>query len=131
MTSNDFFERLEAQFQNKLPFVAYRKPNQGKVYARLQQDSSLNFTKDFTEKGFVFSPFDAAENTVLIPNVISEVITSSFEKSDTSDTIEKESKTSTESKEFHINLVKQGVEAIKYSDLKKVVLSNSPFTLSS
>ena len=74
MTSNDFFERIEAHFNNELPFIVYRKPHQQNLSARLQSNAELNFTVDFTEKGFVFSPFDAIEKTVLIPDAISEII---------------------------------------------------------
>lgn len=125
MTSNDFFERIEAHFLDELPFVVYRKPNQQNLSARLQSNTDLNFTEDFTEKGFVFSPFDDAEKTVLIPDDYSEVIScSQFSVIPTQAGIQLDSNTaSIESKNFHINLVKQGVEAINTSDLKKVVLS--------
>ncbi|MGB5418854.1 chorismate-binding protein [Algibacter sp.] len=125
MTSNEFFQRIEAHFNNQLPFVAYRKPNQNEVSARLQKDTSLHFTKDFIETGFVFSPFDAIEKTVLIPDILSESMTCS----DAIDNLEKtgipleSDAISNEEKIVHLNLVKKGVEAINNSDLKKVVLS--------
>ena len=125
MTSDDFFKRISTQYQYQLPFVVYRKPNNNKVNALLQNNSDLCFTENFTERGFVFSPFDDFEKTVLIPNEISEAISCSklslipaqagIQSDDNS--------ASTESKDFHINLVKRGVEAINNSDLKKVVLS--------
>lgn len=125
MTSDEFFERIETQYQQNLPFVIYRKPNKADISGILQSNNDLIFTEDFTEKGFVFSPFDNTKKTVLIPNDISETVNCSelsvipaqagiHLNSDSS---------STESKDFHINLVKKGVEAIKNSDLKKVVLS--------
>ena len=124
MTSSDFFERIETHFQNNLPFVTYRKPNKVKIYARLQKDSSLNFVEDFNEKGFVFSPFDAIDKTVLIPNIISNLISSDFSPSNIlkASKVIDESVTSN-SKANHINLVKKGVAAINNSELKKVVLS--------
>ncbi|WP_396601295.1 chorismate-binding protein [Algibacter sp. R77976] len=140
MTSNDFFERIEAHFINKLPFVTYRKPNQGIVSARLQNDSSLHYTKDFNETGFVFSPFDALEKTVLIPDEFSEVISISEQVVIPANAGIRlvNNAVSTASKNVHIKLVKQGVEAINNSDLKKVVLSRqekvplsegNPFTI--
>ncbi|WP_298553697.1 chorismate-binding protein [uncultured Algibacter sp.] len=125
MTSNDFFERIEAHFINQLPFVAYRKPNREVVTAMLQRHNDLIFTKNFTEKGFVFSPFDAIEKTVLLPDNTSEIIScSQFSviPAQAGTHLENDSAL-TASKDFHINLVKQGVEAINTSDLKKVVLS--------
>ena len=124
MTSNDFFERIEAHFHDELPFVVYRKPNQQKLSARLQSNAELNFTEDFTEKGFVFSPFDDAEKTVLIPNDVSDIIATSYVSSSAIETSQLNSiLASTDSKTVHINLVKQGVQAMNSSDLKKVVLS--------
>ena len=74
MTSRDFAERIEAQYQNQLPFIVYRKPNDFKVKGLLQNTSQLFFTEHFTENGFVFSPFDNLEKTVIIPTNESEVI---------------------------------------------------------
>ena len=74
MILEDFFNRIEAQCRNQLPFVVYRKPNKTEVSGLLQSGDELFFTKNFTEKGFVFSPFDDRKKTVLIPLSISEVI---------------------------------------------------------
>ena len=127
MTSADFFERIESHYHNQQPFVTYRKPNKDKVIARLQSDNEIHVTEDFTEKGFVFSPFDDKEKTVLIPSEFSEIISSSNLKLESrTEPVEVQAnnrKAFPESKKFHINLVKQGVEAINNSDLKKVVLS--------
>ncbi|GAA4882405.1 chorismate-binding protein [Flaviramulus aquimarinus] len=130
MISDEFFERIDTHYQDQLPFVAYRKPNDTKVNGLLQGNDNLYYTKDFTEKGFVFSPFDATEKTVLIPNETSEVIscpkfTIIPENLDNNrEDIQALPKIElVESKDFHINLVKQGVAAIKNSEFKKVVLS--------
>ena len=125
MTLGDFVNRIESQYQNRLPFVVYRKPNNIGVKGLLQNTSDLFFTENFTEKGFVFSPFDNSEKTVLIPAEKSESI--SCESWDqvlrrtshnlvVSDTLKA-------SQKRHVDLVKKGVKAIKYGDFKKVVLS--------
>lgn len=140
MIPADFFQRIEAHFNNQHPFVVYRKPNQTKINAMLQSTTDLNVADDLTENGFVFSPFNAAEKTVLIPSTISESINcSQFSViPKTAVTQSKIKNTSSDSKEFHINLVKQGVKAINNSTLKKVVLSrqehvklseDDPFTI--
>jgi len=87
MNSEDFFENLAQHLKNELPFVAYKTPNAVSVKAILQKDSELYLTKNFTEIGFIFAPFDDKENTVLIPlensNTIEcgQVISSAVEKS--------------------------------------------------
>ncbi|MFD1162077.1 chorismate-binding protein [Hwangdonia seohaensis] len=123
----DFFNRIETQYRNHLPFVVYRKPNEDAVKAMLQQTSDLFFTQEFTEKGFVFSPFDDAEDSVLIPIENSEVISISQQlvipaeagiHSDSSF-----AQTENESKNRHINLIKKGIKAITENAFEKVVLS--------
>tara|TARA_R110002033_G_scaffold384_1_gene3923 strand:+ start:1244 stop:2359 length:1116 start_codon:yes stop_codon:yes gene_type:complete len=123
MTLEDFFKRIEAQYKQELPFVVYRKPNKTEVSGLLQSDDELFFTEAFTEKGFVFSPFDDNEKTVLIPLEVSEKINSSIVTSGAVETSHHENKVDIESKNFHINLVKKGVEAINNQQFKKVVLS--------
>lgn len=127
MTSEVFFKHIENQFNNHLPFVIYRKPNDLKAKGLLQNTSNLFFTEEFTEKGFVFSPFDDSESTILIPSEGSETIffndlIPETSKQETFSSI-KSGSVSSESKEFHINLIKKGVEAIKNDVFKKVVLS--------
>lgn len=123
MELDHFFENIESQYRNQLPFVAYRKPNDIEVKALLQNNTDLYFTNDFSEKGFVFSPFDNTENTVLIPNEVSKTISASYEPSKGVKLSHVDSFSNEASKEFHINLVRQGIEAIENNEFKKVVLS--------
>ncbi|GAA3604798.1 chorismate-binding protein [Flavivirga amylovorans] len=124
----DFFKRIETQYNSKSPFVAYRKPNEKKVSSLLQETNDLHFTNDFTEKGFVFSPFDDAEKTVLIPFGGSESIEvdidledhRAFIKEKEFDIVKAEA---LNEKQQHINLIKKGIEAISNGGFKKVVLS--------
>ncbi len=126
MTS-DFFKRIETQYNHKLPFVVYRKPNEHQVNALLQETNDLHFTSDFSEKGFVFSPFDAAEETVLIPLEGAKSIHANAIASETISNLLKKKRPhineNLEEKEQHINLIKKGVEAISNKQFKKVVLS--------
>ncbi|MFV9550840.1 chorismate-binding protein [Algibacter sp. PT7-4] len=125
MTSNNFFECIEAHYKNKLPFVVYSKPNNDEICARLQQDSSLNYATTFTESGFVFSPFDDINKTVLISEDKSKYITCAAFNTSLEKNVENIQLNSdlSKAKAFHINLVKQGIHSIKTSSLKKVVLS--------
>lgn len=127
MTTDHFFNRIETHYNSDLPFVVYRKPNEAVIKGMLQKTNTLFFTKDFTEKGFVFSPFDDAEDSVLIPFETSEVISISQQFvipaeagiHSNSNSVPMESA----SKNHHINLIKKGVKAINNKALKKVVLS--------
>ncbi|MDD7886176.1 chorismate-binding protein [Flavivirga sp. 57AJ16] len=122
----DFFKRIETQYKSKLPFVAYRKPNETRVNGLLQQTSDLYFTSDFTEKGFVFSPFDDTEKTVLIPFGNSENIQVDFVSEDHGTSVKEKRFEIIENlseKQQHLNLIKKGIAAISDNEFKKVVLS--------
>ena len=131
MNSIDFFEEIQEQYNCELPFVVYRKPNEFLVQAMLQNDEELNVIKDYTESGFVFSPFNAQEQSVLIPsnnskllkvdNVISSTSTTLCINS--AETSNKPSISNKQDKTKHIQLIEKGINAITSKDLKKVVLS--------
>lgn len=125
MSSEAFFERLDQQFQKELPFVVYRKPNQNILQGILQESGDLIITKDFSETGFVFSPFDSNNETILIPKGSSEQIYC--------ETFEPDIKVSNQriaeitedekAKEKHIKLVAKGKSYIKATEANKIVLS--------
>lgn len=124
MELNGFFEQIELQYKQLLPFVVYRKPNATEVLGLLQRDKLLFTTSDYTETGFVFAPFDNREDTILIPFEHSVQRSAMFsndgissEKSESS-VIENPA-----NKKFHVNLVQKGIDAIKNDELRKVVLS--------
>jgi len=128
MQEHDFFETIKQQYQQKLPFVVYRKPNKAHVNALLQACDTLVFTKDFTEQGFVFSPFDTQENTVIIPLNKSKPLCLEQFKLPTPlsahpDNTKLKTAVDLNKKQNHISLVQKGVEAIKKGVFKKVVLS--------
>lgn len=126
MIAKDFFERIQTQYANTLPFVAYRKPKKATVNVLLQNTDALYYANDFTEKGFIFSPFDDKEKTVLIPKDSSELIScSSFSEETNKEEAYSNHTPSTKSKDFHVKLIKKGVEAIENNEFKKVVLSRS------
>jgi len=61
-------ESIEHLLADKQAFVFYKKPNFNKVTAFVQNNTKLNTTKDYTEQGFVFAPFDKKQEAVLIPS---------------------------------------------------------------
>lgn len=116
----NFFSKITNQYQKKLPFVAYKKPNEASVKALFQNDIAINYVVDFSESGFVFAPFDTNENSIIIPfeNSLSTVYNQEFHVPmaehvafDLSD------------RDCHEALVEHGVTEIQNTALKKVVLS--------
>ena len=121
MTSTFFFDNLQNQLDNKLPFVAYSKSKSFEIRALLQKNQSLYKVDDFSESGFVFSPFDIRKDTLLIPLSMSrtmvtqdDVVLNDFDSF---------KKISTENEKAYIDLVNKGIKAITSENLEKVVVS--------
>lgn len=123
MTSEPFFESILEHFNNKLPFAVYRKPNQSEVKAFCQIDNTLHLISDYTESGFVFSPFDDKQDSVLIPFEKSSHSKCEFQPSANFEASQATQTPSETQKNQHIDLVKKGIDAIKAQKLQKVVLS--------
>ncbi len=121
---NISLEKIRAHYKAKLPFVIYRKPNSSNIQAILQNDDYLHVSKAFKETGFIFSPFDDAMDSVLLPLEHSKQFTVDFTQN-----VEKGNNEPLSTnpdligKAYHTTLVEKGITAIETSVLKKVVLS--------
>jgi isochorismate synthase len=116
------FNKITNSYKNKTPFVAYRKPNGDTISGLFMNDESLFYVDDFSEKGFVFAPFDNQQKAILFPKETSEFILEAL-FFDTIDFKESEFSVNEKSKEHHIKLVDKTIEEIIKNDLKKVVIS--------
>ncbi|MEZ4797707.1 MAG: chorismate-binding protein [Flavobacteriaceae bacterium] len=121
MSSESFFASLQEHYNKNLPFVAYSKPKSFQIRALLQKDQTLHKIEDYSESGFVFSPFDIRKDSLLIP--LSMCKTLMTEDDVHIDDFEMLNNISVGNKEEHINLVNKGIKAIEHSGLSKVVLS--------
>lgn len=114
-------ETLVAHLKKNLPFVAYRKPNATITNIVFQHDDRVHEVSDFSERGFVFAPFDATQQAILIPFEDVQQVTipdnSISEASTISENI------SAKAHQKHIDLVAKGVERIQNSEIEKIVLS--------
>jgi isochorismate synthase len=120
---SDLLKKTQMQFEKKLPFVIYNKPNSDKLIGIFQYDSALHLVNDFNEKGFVFAPFEGNE-LVLIPQNSSEIMVSDFEKSvHKPHQILSSDKQDEAAKKKYEALVGKAVDAIKKEQFSKVVLS--------
>lgn len=122
MNEDSFFKALETQYSNQLPFVIYSRPINSVIKSWLQEDNELHTTTQFSESGFVFSPFDLNHKSVLFPEASCKLSSIELTQLDTcqeitSNTIEEGDR------DHHIRLVSKGVNHIQNHHLKKVVLS--------
>lgn len=122
MNEDSFFDALEAQYSNQLPFVVYSRPINSIIKCWLQEDDALHKTETFSESGFVFAPFDTKNISVLLPEANCEHLILETSILEVDDKIEDSTIDKTD-KNTHINLVSKGIESIKSESLIKVVLS--------
>ena len=123
MPLEDFFDRIKEQYETQLPFVVYRKPNESTLLALLQKDNYLYLTKDFKESGFVFSPFEAIENTVILPLVHCEHFESEYAIVPENNPQDCDIRFDPKQKECHLRLIDKSIGAIEKGTLQKVVVS--------
>lgn len=126
MAPEIFFEKIEDHLQANLPFVVYRHPREEEVYALFQKSPDLLKASDFTEEGFVFSPFRSIEENVLL-QADERICISSFKGDMPSqegrgriEIVEQSSL-----KDAYIKLIDSTIDRIKSGDFQKVVLSRS------
>ncbi|QLG47164.1 chorismate-binding protein [Costertonia aggregata] len=119
---SDFLKKIEEQYHNNLPFVVYRKPEDNEVKAVFQHNDHTHKVVDYAETGFVLSPFESSDAAILIyPD---ETYSSTYRVNVEEKTLKlKNTPYSDKDEEFHIQLIKKGIQAIKKGDFKKVVLS--------
>ncbi|MGF1555968.1 chorismate-binding protein [Paucihalobacter sp.] len=121
---NSFLQNIQQHFNNQLPFVVYRAPHSQRINAVLQKNTDLHVANDYTEKGFVFAPFQEAINTPTVLFPISECEIKSAEYTNL-DTFLK----SSETEEISIApidykvLIENAISKIHQNDFNKVVLS--------
>jgi len=129
MNADIFFKHIESHYGNMLPFVVYKKPKSSFVKALLQGNDSCYIVKNFTEQGFVFSPYEDIEKTILIPYEASQHIEMPYHR-EGNIFFGKEFSSEISLDQEKINyckFVKQAIETIQNSSLKKVVLSRADY----
>ncbi|MCX7547404.1 chorismate-binding protein [Xanthomarina sp. F1114] len=129
MISDEFFQNIQQQLIEQLPFVVYRKPKEAEVKAMLQETNKLYTIKDYSEEGFVFAPFDSTKLSVLIPVKDSLTITCGsvnlnlFTKQSRVNAGVEAAQNTEAAHKYHIELVQKGIDVIEEKLFQKVVLS--------
>ena len=129
ITTESFFHRITEALGRKLPFTAYSRPESNEIKGFFQNNDDLYFTKNYSESGFVFAPFDDTKPTILFPLSNSEICTTTFSGPSIENSVSNFtliSKSNIE-KSTHVGLVQKGVEFLKTTGVKKVVLSRKEF----
>lgn len=125
ITIESFFDRITEAFDKKLPFTAYNQPESDEIKGFFLKNDDLYNTKNYSESGFVFAPFDNAKQAILFPFTKSETCSTTFSDISIveSDSNFKLISNSKNEKSAFVSLVQKGVEFLKKTGVKKVVLS--------
>ena len=120
-----FFDKITQALNKKLPFTAYNRPESDEIKGFFQKNDDLYYTKNYSESGFVFAPFDNAKPSILFPLSKSEICNTKLSVISKDDIVSnfKLNSNSNNEKTTHINLVQKGIEFLKTTGVKKVVLS--------
>jgi isochorismate synthase len=122
MLEDTFFATIKEHFKDQLPFVVYSKPYTFDITALLQKNDTLYKLKDFSESGFVFTPFDVRKDSLLIPFGKSSIIKMSSEFL-TTEKIESRTINVEQDKSHYLNLIDKVLERIRSNEFQKLVIS--------
>ena len=124
LTTARFFEKLTDALNTGVPCVAYRLPGTNKLKAWFQTHDERITTRDYSEPGFVFAPFDTSDKSVLFPTVDSKIVMCDYlpvKQEPISEALPIEP--NVQDRLDHITLVGKGIDFLKETGYKKVVLS--------
>jgi len=128
---SNFFTELELVYQSKLPFVAYRKPDDDLVTVFVQRTQKLHELKSYKEAGIIFAPFISTEKKILFPFDACDSFSIKIQENDLFDNDETQAEipkydtvsASNFLKENHIAIVQKAIDFIKNNKAQKIVLS--------
>jgi isochorismate synthase len=118
----NLLNKISSYYTQNKPFVAYRKPNDKLVSGYFMSDNFLCFTDDYSQSGFVFSPFDTNKKGILFPLEKSSIEREQIEINEIQNYKIEEQQDLT-AQESHIQIVEKAIKAINESDLQKIVIS--------
>ena len=117
------FDKIDTHIQLQIPFVVYRKPNEEVISGFFQNSKKVFFVEDFTAAGFIFSPFDNREKSILIPENESEFYQEKLVLTPRSSEENNPLNVDDSSKKSHLQLVEKAIEEINKKHFQKVVVS--------
>lgn len=123
MDQDVFFSRIRKQLEDKLPFVVYSRPINNLIKCWLQHSDFLHITSSFEECGFVFSPFNLDEPSILFPEIHSDYHAITVENFNIGSLHSKSQPEESLDELNHKILVEKGIDRITKHEFKKVVLS--------
>lgn len=122
MTSpGDLYANMASLLQQKLAFAAWRTPGSSTLSMVFQEDRLSHRINDYSESGFVFARFKNEESPLFIPAM--QYHQCVVDQNSGEGIIGIAAQNQEAGKNDHLQLVSNGVNAIKKDRFKKVVLS--------
>lgn len=116
------FDKISESFSAELPFTCFRKPNSSSIKGFFCDTAEVHYAQNFNEEGFVFSPFDNLEASIIFHENNAQILEDVFNLEVLEET-KNELKTIYANREEHLELVSKGINTITEGGIKKVVLS--------
>jgi len=125
--TTEFIHETLRFYNAKQPLVIFRKPNETILKAYIHNDKEVHFLNSFNAKGFLFAPFNKNEKKILFSVDKCRILTSEIATNKDLKIILGDSTSkifhNEKSKKNHLHLVQKGIDFLKNSHIKKVVLS--------
>jgi isochorismate synthase len=121
--SQNIFKTIQEIFNQKKPFVWFKKPDENLLTSIIQRNSEVYFSEKMTENGFVFCPFDTTQKGILIPHNQSDRLEFELEKKEFDLPHFNDFNPTEHGKDFHLNLVQKAIDFINTGKAKKIVIS--------
>jgi len=120
--NSDFIKKIKDLMVSKSPFVVFRKPHKLEITLLEQLDQICHVCDNFNQKGYVFAPFDNQQEAILFPEekmkrTVYNLSVTKIIKEEFSDEL------LADEKQYHLKLLKKGIQCIQESEVEKIVLS--------
>ncbi len=120
----NILDKVQLHFTTQKPFVVFRHGNSDILSGLFMHSSSLIFSNDFKEDGFVFAPFLNVNNTIFFSKKEGEFLEEELGKTTDKNLFNSEKKVFMPfEKQKHIALVNKAINTIKKERVKKIVVS--------
>ncbi len=120
--------RVQSAIIKERPFVVYRKPQDEFITIIIQNDDELIYSKHLNETGFVFSPFNNKEETIIFKKEDSTEKTIQYKTENLNFQADFQSFiVENDEKNKYVDLVNRTVQFIENNDVEKIVTSRKQF----
>ncbi|PZR05247.1 MAG: isochorismate synthase [Flavobacterium psychrophilum] len=120
----DLFKKIQSQLQSGYPFAVFSKPGSNIITGIFQNNNNAQYLTDFSQKGFVFAPFDG-DYICFIPEAEADILSVPLKKGGGIPSEIQQPEIDNKAKAAFETLVAKSVDEIKSGSFEKLVLSRT------